>query len=124
ILIYEKIAIHLYINQFVGHKIVDNFFFYITFFGDGTMAAFLIVLAGLYNIRLGIYAVLSFLSSTVISVALKYLFFDDVNRPSFIFKYIHKYAITYVDGVGQHIHNSFPSGHATQAFAILMCFVF
>jgi len=124
ILIYEKITIHLYLNKFVGHEILDNFFFYITFFGDGTVAAFLIVAAGLYNIRLGIYAALSFLSSTVISVGMKYLFFDDVNRPSFIFKYIHKHAITYVDGVGQHLHNSFPSGHATQAFAILMCFVF
>jgi len=29
-----------------------------------------------------------------------------------------------VDGLDLHIHNSFPSGHATQAFAIFMCLVY
>jgi membrane-associated phospholipid phosphatase len=36
---------------------------------------------------------------------------------------IHK-PLRFVEGVDLHIHNSFPSGHATQVFVIFMCLVF
>lgn len=121
---FEKTTIHYYLNQFVGNKFLDLFFYYITYLGDGTVAVFILLLIMLANIRLGIYATSSFLTSTMVTIALKHLFFDDVNRPSFIFKYFDGRELTYVDGVHTYIHNSFPSGHATQAFSILMCLVF
>ena len=124
ILNYEKTTIHIYINQYVGNRFVDAFFFYITYLGDGTMAVFILLVILLVNIRLGLCTAFSFLSASLVSNSLKYFFFDDVNRPSFTFNYIEKYPINYVEGLDIHLHNSFPSGHATQAFAILMCLVF
>jgi membrane-associated phospholipid phosphatase len=89
------------------------------------VAILLLLILVLYNVRLGICATLSFLSAALVSNSLKYFFFDEVNRPAFIFRYIERdHAINYVEGLDLHIHNSFPSGHATQAFAIFMCLVF
>jgi membrane-associated phospholipid phosphatase len=121
---YEKNAVHLFINQFVGNRYLNLFFFYVTYLGDGRFAAFLLLIIVIYNMRTGIYAIFSFVLATIISTALKYLFFDDVNRPHYIFQYIDVYPLKFVEGVHMHIHNSFPSGHATQAFAILMCLVY
>jgi membrane-associated phospholipid phosphatase len=120
----QKTHIHLYVNHFVGNRAVDAFFYYITYLGDGRIAGILLLLILLYNVRTGIYAVISFLSATIVSNSLKYFFFDDMNRPSFTFNFIEKTTLNLVDGVDIHLHNSFPSGHATQAFSILMVVAF
>ncbi|MEO6303670.1 MAG: phosphatase PAP2 family protein [Bacteroidia bacterium] len=121
---YEKATIHIYLNQFVGNKLLNNFFYYITYLGDGAIAPFLLLGLLIYNIRLGIYATVSFLTAALTAQFLKHFFFDDVNRPWFIFQWENHFPIRYVDGVEKYIHNSFPSGHATQAFAIFMCLIF
>lgn len=122
---YRKIDINVYLNSYVGNHFWDSFFYYITYFGDGRVAAFLLLAILVYNVRYGIFATFSFLTSTIIATSLKYTWFDDVNRPFFIYQFIEPdHHINYVEGVDLHIHNSFPSGHATQAFAILMCLVF
>jgi membrane-associated phospholipid phosphatase len=121
---YEKNAIHIYLNSFVGNKFLNAFFYYITYLGDGRFAAVLLLGILIWNVRAGLYAVFSFLTATVVSLTLKYFFFDDSNRPTFIFQWIEKYPLKLVEGVDTHIHNSFPSGHATQAFGILMCLAF
>lgn len=124
ILNFEKVSINVYLNQLVGNPFVNGFFYWITYLGDGNVAIILLILILLYNIRLGICATFSFLTAALVSNSLKYFFFDDVNRPAYIYRYIKSYPIKYVDGLDLHIHNSFPSGHATQAFAIFMCLVF
>ncbi|WP_317896527.1 phosphatase PAP2 family protein [Aurantibacillus circumpalustris] len=124
LLSYEKTDIHYYLNQFVGNKYLNFFFTHITYIGDGTVAVFILIIIMLANIRLGIYATSSFLTATFVSIGLKHLFFDDVNRPSFIFQHYDGRSLTLINGVDLHIHNSFPSGHATQAFSILMCLAF
>jgi len=125
ILSYDKTGINVYLNQLVGNPIGDAFFFYITYFGDGMVAAFLLAIILVYNVRLGIYAILSFLTSSMIATILKRVFFDDVNRPFYVYQWLEKdHPIKYVEGVDLYIMNSFPSGHATQAFAIGMCLIF
>ena len=121
---YDKVAVHIYLNQFVGNKFLNLFFYYITYFGDGLVAPFILLIILVYNVRMGIYAAASFLSASLFSQLLKRFFFDEVNRPSFVFNYYNTYPLTYVDGVDRYIHNSFPSGHATQAFSIFMCLAF
>jgi membrane-associated phospholipid phosphatase len=121
---YEKNDIHFYLNQFVGNPFLNHFFYYITYLGDGRVAAFILLAILIYNIRLGIYATASFLTATLFSIALKHVFFDDVMRPSFIFKHYDHRSLRFVDGIETYIHNSFPSGHATQAFSILLCLAF
>jgi membrane-associated phospholipid phosphatase len=88
------------------------------------VAVLMLLIILLCNIRLGISATISFLSATLFSSFLKYCFFDDVNRPFYIYQWIEPHDIKYVEGVQLNIHNSFPSGHATQAFAIFMCLAF
>jgi membrane-associated phospholipid phosphatase len=121
---FDKPILHIYLNQFVGNPYVDMFFFYITYLGDGIVVPFILLIILIYNIRLGLYATCSVLSATIFSQLLKRVFFDDVNRPFYIFQWLYKYPLRYVDGVDKHIHNSFPSGHATQAFAVFMCLSF
>lgn len=120
----DKISLHIYINQLVGNPFFNVFFYYITYFGDGLFAPLLLLVILIYNLRLGIYSTLSFLAATLTAQVLKRGFFDDENRPKYIFQWIYQYPIKYIEGVDTHIHNSFPSGHATQAFSILMCLVF
>jgi membrane-associated phospholipid phosphatase len=121
---YKKEDIHVYLNQYVGEPLTDRFFYYITYLGDGTVAVFILLAILIRNVRMGLYATASFLTASLFSISLKRLFFDEVNRPSFIFKYYDERPITYVEGVNLYIHNSFPSGHSTQAFSIFMCLVF
>ncbi len=121
---YDKVTVHIYLNHFVGNKYLDVLFYYITYLGDGLAAPFILLLILLYNVRMGLYATVTFLSATIFSQILKRCFFDDVNRPGFVFQWYSSYKLTYVEGVDRYIHNSFPSGHATQAFSILLCLVF
>jgi membrane-associated phospholipid phosphatase len=121
---FNKQDIHLYLNSYVGNGPADLLFKWITWLGDGTMAVFLLLILLIFNVRLGLYATASFLTASLASFGLKRLFFDDMNRPFFIFNYHTQHKLKLVEGVDVYIHNSFPSGHATQAFAILMCLAF
>ena len=106
------------INQFVGNKFIDNFFYYITFLGDGVLGVIILVIAFMINVRLGIYLTLSFLLAALTTNLLKYQFFQDSDRPYWIYQYVNRYDVKKVEGVELLIKKSFPSGHATQAFAI------
>ena len=119
---YDKPTLHLLLNKAVGNHYLDGFFFYITYLGDGSLVTFLLLAILLFNARTGLMATASFLTATSIANLLKYTLFDDVNRPTYYFNYFDKeHPLKLVEGVSTHIHNSFPSGHATQAFAILLC---
>lgn len=121
---FGKVDVHIYLNQFVGNKLFDSFFYYITYLGDGLVMPFILLAIMFYNLRTGIYATMAFLIATIITTVLKYQFFDDVMRPYHIFQWYVKVPIRYVSADDLHTHNSFPSGHATQVFAILMSLVF
>lgn len=121
---YEKVTIHVYMNQLVGNPFLDSFLYYITYLGDGIVMPFLLLIILAYNLRLGICTTLSFFTAALVTNILKYQFFADVNRPWQVFKWTVNIPLKYVDASDLHIHNSFPSGHATQAFAIFMCLAF
>ncbi|MBX3164715.1 MAG: phosphatase PAP2 family protein [Bacteroidetes bacterium] len=122
---YKKTDLHLYINQLVGNKFLNLFFYYITYLGDGIAAVFILFIILLFNTRLSIYCITSLLSASLVSQTLKNFVFDDITRPVFVFTYFEKHhQLNRVEGLNLHTHYSFPSGHATQAFAIFMCLVF
>lgn len=111
--------LHVQINLCVGNPIIDKFFHYITFLGDGWFAGFLILPAFfIYNTRLGIYLTASFIVAALITNALKWGFFQESYRPYWIYQYQNPYNVKKVEGEELMIIRSFPSGHATQAFAI------
>lgn len=117
-----KINLHLLVNNWVGNAVADVFFFYITYLGDGRIAVIILLLSLIYNLRLGLATTISFLASGALANLLKYTLFDEYNRPSFYFTYYQHLQLKLVEGIDVHIHNSFPSGHATQAFAIFMVY--
>ncbi|MCW3078268.1 MAG: rane-associated phospholipid phosphatase [Bacteroidetes bacterium] len=124
ILSYGKIAVHIYLNQLVGNSVTDSFFYYLTYLGDGRIMPFLIIIILLYNVRLGIYTAVTFFCAIIITTILKNYFYDEVMRPFHVFQWTVHTPLNYVNKDDLYIHNSFPSGHATQAFAIFMCLVF
>jgi len=115
---YPKHELHLLINSKVGVPFIDSFFLYLTWFGDGILGIVLVCLAFLFNIRMGIYICLVFLFAALTTTLLKYQFFNDVHRPHYIFQWIDIHDINKVEGAALMIHRSFPSGHATQSFAL------
>lgn len=121
---YDKLQVHLFFNKMVGSVYLNAFFYYITYLGDGVVAVFILLLVCVYNLRKGLYTTLSFLVATLFSQFLKRYVFHDVDRPWMIFQNKEELGLQLVEGVDNHIHNSFPSGHATQAFAIFICLAF
>jgi membrane-associated phospholipid phosphatase len=121
---FEKNQVHLFVNQYVGNRFVNALFFNATYLGDGVVAPFLVLAVTVINMRAGFTTTCALLLASLISTILKYQFFDDAHRPYYIFQYFDRHDLNLVEGVEMHIHNSFPSGHATQTFAILMSAVF
>jgi membrane-associated phospholipid phosphatase len=121
---YDKLQVHLMFNQMVGSVSVNAFFYYITYLGDGLMAILILLIVCAINLRKGLYTSLSFLLASLFSQYLKRYVFDDIDRPWMIFQNKAELGLQLVEGVDNHIHNSFPSGHATQAFAIFICLAF
>lgn len=115
---FDKITIHKNINSIVGNPIIDAFFKYITHAGDGFVAIIIAIVVILYNVRKGIYVLITYLvSGTTTTLLKKYVY--DVDRPHSVFGfYLPNEKITYVEGVDMLGFNSFPSGHSTSAFAI------
>ena len=119
---FDKVALHIKINSLVGNSSFDTFFMYFTHVGDGIFAITLGILILLFNIRNGIFVLASYIVSGLTTSLLKNFFFDDINRPHFVFGYfIQNIKLNYIKGVDMVGQNSFPSGHATSAFATFTC---
>ncbi len=118
----SKNELHVQINQMVGNPLLDQFFFYITYIGDGVLGALFVLIALLINVRLGFYVAISLILSAITTNFLKYQVFEGHVRPYFIYQYQLRYEPKTVEGVELMILKSFPSGHATQSFAIFFAF--
>ncbi len=117
----DKVALHLKINAYVGNPIIDTFFKYFTHVGDGIFAVFVGLIILIINIRKGIFVLSAYIISGLFTSLLKNYYYD-VNRPHFVFDFFVQNAnVKYVEGVEMAGLNSFPSGHATSAFAVFTC---
>lgn len=94
----------------------DTLFPYITHFGNGILSVIVVVALLFYRYRLAIIASLSFLLSGITTQALKHSIFTDALRPVKFFE--GQDIVHTVSDVVMHMFNSFPSGHATTAFAL------
>ncbi len=101
------------------HPLLDTFFKYITYLGDGIFVIPLILFLILFkSIFEGIVMLCSVLISFLVVQFLKIYVYDDIVRP---IKYFPASANLYfVEGVEIHSFNSFPSGHSAQAFSIFL----
>jgi membrane-associated phospholipid phosphatase len=116
-----KAQIHIAVNQ-LNTPLLDHFFKYATYFGDGVVIIPVICLFLLISFRKFFIAICSFLASGLLVQLLKRLVFSDAVRPSRYFQGI--YELHLVDGVKMYSNNSFPSGHSASAFAFFICLAY
>ena len=95
----------------------DWFFYATTQLGEGWFWAAIIILFLFIGFEKALILGASLLLSTLISSSTK-LYFDTIRPIGFFEK--EKLTWHFVDGVSINLHQSFPSGHTTTAFAIFM----
>lgn len=101
----------------------DNFFYWVTYFGDGIFAALLLVSIVLFvNIRQGLLITIILLIVSTVTQVLKLFVFPRSPRPLAFFK--DTIELHFVPNLEIHSSNSFPSGHTTQAFCMFFLFSF
>lgn len=96
---------------------LDSFFYYATFLGDGLFCIVSVIFLLFISYKNAIWLAISFLSSAIITQVLKSVF--NTPRPKLFladFNLMH-----HVADVTIHTTRSFPSGHATSAFALGFC---
>lgn len=120
----DKIQLHIYFNSLL-HPWLNVFFKYATMLGDGVFVIAVCVLLFAFNMRRGLATLAAYGLSAGFTQAIKYAFFGDMDRPQLVFQQQHL-PLNLVENLieEQHIHNSFPSGHATAAFALFFCLSF
>lgn len=121
---YGKVQIHQTINAQVGNMIVDTFFKYITHFGDGLFAILVIFILFFINIKKALYVLLTFSLASGLTQLLKNFVFIEFWRPKFVFQFYARLPLKFIEGVDMNIGDSFPSGHATGAFALFIALLF
>ena len=108
----------VWINQF-HIPILDIFFKYITYLGDGVTALLIILILLIIRLDYGLISAIGFTLSAMTTQILKRFVFEEVQRPFLVFKEqidIGQWHL--IDGVEMHQLYSFPSGHTTSIFSI------
>jgi membrane-associated phospholipid phosphatase len=120
----DKFDIHRWINKHVTNDLIGVLFSYLTHIGDGVFAILLILLMLFFSIRNAMYLLLSYVGASLLTTILKNFFYADYYRPYFMFKYYTSDKLNLVEDVEILSKFSFPSGHATSAFAVFFCLLF
>ncbi len=109
-----KGTVYLYLNQHHS-PFLDILMRYGTWLGDGIFAVVVGVLFLTFRIRWGLLILSAYALSGLLAQFFKRLIFADSLRPAALFdgRDLH-----FVEGVQIHYEHSFPSGHATTAFAL------
>jgi membrane-associated phospholipid phosphatase len=116
-----KVQIHQYINGYVGNAYVDTFFKYVNELGDGLFAICLIIILVFNNVRKAMFVLISYSSASLLTTILKNFVFIEHWRPAFVYKWFLHIDLHTVYDVNMNTGgNSFPSGHATAAFAVFI----
>ncbi|MDP1725745.1 MAG: phosphatase PAP2 family protein [Bacteroidota bacterium] len=119
---YNQIQISLWVNS-LHSNFLDITSKYGTYAGDGLFSVFISLLLFRFNKKLAVCIMLSYLISAGFTQLLKHLIFHELTRPILHLDAGTLKSIHFVDGVELNYQNSFPSGHATSAFALLSTFV-
>jgi membrane-associated phospholipid phosphatase len=120
LIVFSKASVHLYLNSFYSN-FADVVFKYLTFLGDGIIIPFILIVFVFIKFRPAFFILVTYAVSGLFTQLLKGTFFSHVERPTRYFEDIAQLHL--VQGVDQLSIKSFPSGHSTTAFAVMICFV-
>lgn len=121
LIISTKSDIHLFFNSYYN-DFADVFFKYLTILGDGIIVPFLLIILAFIRFRYAFFLLATYAVSGLFTQLLKRTVFSSVPRPTRYFEDIAQLHL--VPGVEQLSMKSFPSGHSTTAFAIMICLTF
>ena len=119
VLFFPKGELVLLINQHHTPGL-DLFFKYVTYLGDGSIMAILLIGLLLFSYKFSILAAFSILFQSVLVSLFKRWLFKGMERPTAYFEGIDW---TFVEGVNVHSSNTFPSGHTATGFALFALLV-
>ena len=120
-LLYPKNELHLFINQY-HNTISDSFFKYINYLAEGIFATLVIITLAFYKFRYSLLLFSSLILSSLFAQFFKRVIFNEIPRPKAYFEGLAN--LHFVEGVEVHSFLSFPSGHASMAFAIFSSLAF
>lgn len=115
VLFFPKGELELLFNEF-HYPVLDLFFQYVTYLGDGIMMAILLIILLFYNYNKAILTAFSIVFQAIIISIFKRGFFKGLERPVAFFD--ESISLNFVDGVDVHSSNTFPSGHTATGFAL------
>lgn len=117
ILLTDKKTLHLSLNTF-HHPFLDVFFKYATHMAEGLVIGFMVFIVLIYKIRYAAAGLVGVVVSGLTTQFLKRVVFNDHFRPTKVFEGLADLHL--IEGVRLHKAFSFPSGHATAAFALFL----
>jgi membrane-associated phospholipid phosphatase len=113
--IFPKGELELLVNKH-HNSYLDQFFFYITYFGDARILLPILLISFFRKIYHGLLVTLVFVLSTIVVQSMKRIIFAEYPRPS---KFFEKHIdLHFIEGLELHTYYSFPSGHSSGAFAV------
>ncbi len=118
LLLWEKQTVHLAINGWNG-TFRDEFFYFLTYAGDGLFALAVILLALFVRFRYALLLSIAYLGSALVVQLMKHLLFAETMRPVRYFQEL-GIDLNLVEKVHHHSYMSFPSGHSASAYAIFI----
>lgn len=116
---FPKPNIHLFFNS-LHHPFFDFLFQYITHIGDGLFLIPVFIYLLFVKFRSAFTLLSAYLLSSLVTQILKNTIFQGEPRPVLYFQDFDA-TLRVIEGVNVHNMNSFPSGHATSAFALFVC---
>ena len=112
-----KFELHVLCNS--GHSdVLDLIFSALTWLGDGRVAVVLALAFVFIRFRYAIMLLVSFSVSGLLAQFFKRVVFPDALRPSVYLDSMP--GLNFVEGIDLHSAFSFPSGHTTTAFAVII----
>jgi membrane-associated phospholipid phosphatase len=114
-----KSGFHLWANQ-MHSPFWDTFFTYATHLGDGVFIVIVSAAMLLWNLRVALASLSSYIFSGIFVQLGKRLIWPDAPRP---IRYFEEGALHLVEGIKMYHHHSFPSGHTTSAFALFFLLI-
>ena len=101
------------------NNFLDQFFRFITFFGDGIFVFLVALIFLFFNKKNGTSLLISLIINTIFIQVLKRVVFSNQFRPSFYFKNLIEDGYwNLIDGVELYEKFSFPSGHTASIFCL------